>query len=323
MGANLTPAALATRWQAATVNFNTLFQQALLSVKPMWEKVAMKISSDTREEDFVWLDRLPQMREWLGPRQVNSLSARMQTLVNRKYEDTLSLKRTDLEDDKIGVYGPRVQMLAEQAGLLPDKLVADALTGGTSAVVYDNQNYFDASHPVNPDDPSVTGPAGSATQANLLTGHGLNSDNLADAIQQMSAWVGSDGQPLEIVPNLMVVPPQLRFTARRLLQMETIGQDVLLSGPAHGAAGVSNVLQGSLDLMVWPRLGADATSWYVLCTTGAIKPLIFQERIPPEFAYLTKPDDYNVFMNDEFLYGTRSRGVAGYGPWFLALKCTA
>jgi phage major head subunit gpT-like protein len=29
------------------------------------------------------------------------------------------------------------------------------------------------------------------------------------------------------------------------------------------------------------------------------------------------PDDENVFKRDEFLYGVRARGAAGYGLWFL------
>jgi phage major head subunit gpT-like protein len=319
----LTPATLQSRWDAATLSFNTLFQQTLLATKPQHGRVATTLPSNSREEAYPWLDRIPKMRKWVGERRVNDLAARMQVLVNEKYEDTVKLLRTDLEDDKIGLYTPLIQEVARQSAMLPETLVAEAVIAGTSAVVYDGQFFFDTDHPVNMDDASITGPSGAATQANLLTTHPLSTDNLADAIQTMQAWVGADGLPLEITPDLLVVPPQLRFLGARLLQAELIGADITLSGPTHGAAAQSNILKGSLDLFVWPRLAVDPTSYYVLCTTSAVKPFIFQERIAPQFTYLTKPEDQNVFLRDEYLYGVRARCAAGYGPWFMAIKCTA
>ena len=319
----LTPAILQSRWDAATLSFNMIFQQTLLATKPQHERIATVLPSNSREQAYPWLDRIPRMREWVGERRVNDLAARMQTLVNRKFEDTIKLLRTDLEDDQIGLYSSHVQMLAQQAALLPENLVADAVIAGTSAVGYDGQYFFDNDHPVNMDDATVTGPSGAATQSNLLATHPLSSDSLEDATQTMMSWAGSDGLPLGINPTLLVVPPQLKWKAARLLQGELIGRDITLAGPAHGAAADSNILKGSLDLFVWQRLSADPTSYYIIAAAEAIKPFIFQERIAPEFTYLTKPDDANVFLRDEFLYGVRARGAAGYGPWFLALKCTA
>jgi phage major head subunit gpT-like protein len=68
------------------------------------------------------------------------------------------------------------------------------------------------------------------------------------------------------------------------------------------------------------RLADHPEEYYLMDTTRAVKPLIFQQRVSPEFAYLNKPEDPNVFERDEFLYGVRARGNAGYGPWFLAAK---
>lgn len=318
MGA-LTP----QKYDAATVSFSTVFRQALEATPTHYQQIATEIPSSTREMRHAWLDRIPQMREWLGERVVNNLALRLQSIENKLFEDTVGVKRVDIEDDMIGAYKPVIEELAQQAKLWPDKLVTDAMLGATSALCYDGQYFFDTDHPVNMDDASVTGPAGSAVQANLLTSHALSTDNLADAIQTQMSYVGADGVPLEIVPDLLVVPPQLKFSAARLLQAELLARDITLSGPAHGAAADSNVLKGSLDLLVLPRLASDATSYYVLCTKRAIKPFIFQNRENPEFTPLTKPDDSNVFMRDEFLYGVRARGAAGLGPWFLAVKCTA
>jgi phage major head subunit gpT-like protein len=64
--------------------------------------------------------------------------------------------------------------------------------------------------------------------------------------------------------------------------------------------------------------------WFLLDCTRAMKPLIWQDRIP--FNNLVKLDrdtDENVFKNDEYIYGIRGRGNAGYGLWQLAFGSKA
>jgi phage major head subunit gpT-like protein len=311
MGA-LTPA----KYEAATVTFSTLFRQVLEQTPTYYQRIATEIPSTTREMRHAWLDRIPQMREWLGERIVNNLAVRLQSIENRLFEDTVGVKRTDLEDDLIGVYRPVIEELAMQAKQWPDKIVVDALQAGTRTLGYDGQNFFDQNHPQNMDDPS------SPLQSNLLLNHDLDVDALGDAIQVMMSYIGADGRPLEIVPDLLVVPPQMKFRAARLLNAELIGRDITLA-TGHGAAADTNVLKGSLDLLTLPRLATEPRAYYVMCTKRAIKGLIFQNREAPEFTALTKPDDENVFMRDEYLYGVRARGAAGLGPWFLCVKCVA
>jgi phage major head subunit gpT-like protein len=311
MGA-LTPA----KYEAATVTFSTLFREVLRETPTYYQQIATEIPSNTREMRHAWLDRIPQMREWLGERVVNNLAVRLQSIENRLFEDTVAVKRVDIEDDLIGVYRPVIEELAMQAKMWPDKLVTDAMQAGKTTICYDGQHFFDANHPQNMDDP------GSPLQSNLLTGHGLTPDALEDAITTMSAFIGADGKPLEIVPDLLVVPPQKKFQAARLLQSELIGRDIALA-VGHGAAADTNVLKGSLDLLVLPRLATEPGAYYVLCTMRAVKPFIFQNREAPEFTALTKPNDENVFKRDEYMYGVRARGAAGMGPWFLAVRCEA
>lgn len=62
--------------------------------------------------------------------------------------------------------------------------------------------------------------------------------------------------------------------------------------------------------------------WFLLCTTRPLKPMIYQEREPFNFVALDRPDDPNVFMKDELLYGVDGRMNVGYGFWQMALCCT-
>lgn len=64
--------------------------------------------------------------------------------------------------------------------------------------------------------------------------------------------------------------------------------------------------------------GGAGEAWYLLDTSKPIKPLVYQNRIAPVLTSKTQDGDDNVFFQDEYLYGTRSRGAGGFGLWQLA-----
>jgi phage major head subunit gpT-like protein len=72
------------------------------------------------------------------------------------------------------------------------------------------------------------------------------------------------------------------------------------------ATTISNVQAGS------------EPAWFLLDTSRAVKPIIWQTRDDYEFESVTRPSDAQVFMTDTFLYGVRARVNAGYGLWQLA-----
>jgi phage major head subunit gpT-like protein len=68
----------------------------------------------------------------------------------------------------------------------------------------------------------------------------------------------------------------------------------------------------------WDNNSGSGTPWYLLDTSRAIRPLIFQNRKSPQFVAKTAPTDDNVFFANEFVYGTDARYIVGYGLWQLA-----
>lgn len=70
------------------------------------------------------------------------------------------------------------------------------------------------------------------------------------------------------------------------------------------------------------QAGTD-TPWYLLDTSRAIKPLIWQERDGYELQSVTNPKDTRVFMSDEHLYGVRARVNAGFGLWQMGFASKA
>ncbi|WP_050782168.1 Mu-like prophage major head subunit gpT family protein [Helicobacter suis] len=120
----------------------------------------------------------------------------------------------------------------------------------------------------------------------------------------MMCYTNEDGRPLNIVPNLLVIPPSLESAAMQLLKAPTL---------ANGAA---NICYNLMEYLVCPYLNADR--WILLDTTKTIKPIILQTNKLVEFSALDQPTNQNNFMRREFLYGIDSEDNTGYGLWQLA-----
>ena len=68
----------------------------------------------------------------------------------------------------------------------------------------------------------------------------------------------------------------------------------------------------------WDNNGGSGTAWYLLDTSRALKPVIFQNRKAPNFVSKTGETDDNVFDRNEYVYGVDSRCNVGFGFWQLA-----
>lgn len=205
--------------------FKTSFQGGFAGVTPDWSKIATLITSSTATEDYAWLEAWPRIREWLGERLVKQLSASKYSITNRDFETTVGVKRNDIMDDRLGIYGPMFTELGRSVAAFPDELIFALLAAGFTTLCYDGQNFFDTDHVV-----------GQGADAATFSNHG-------------------------------------------------------------GGAG---------------------TPWYLLDTSRSLKPLIYQERQPFAFTGLDKPDDVNVFMRKEFIYGSDGRCNVGFGFWQMA-----
>lgn len=75
---------------------------------------------------------------------------------------------------------------------------------------------------------------------------------------------------------------------------------------------------GAATVPVSNSQGGAGTPWFLLDTSQAIKPIMWQEREKYEFQSITSSNDPHVFINDQFLYGVRARVNAGFGLWQLA-----
>lgn len=278
------------------VGFNTVFNRAFEAQKPRYTQIATVVPSTTDAETYAWLGDIPGMREWIGDREIQNLTGSGYTIRNKEFELTVGVKRTDIEDDKIGLYNPSVEMLGESAALHPDELCFGLLTAGFTEKCFDGNPFYYAKHKI-----------GSKEISNLLTAP-LTMESYALARSMMMSLKNAKGRPLNLVPNLLVVPPALEKTARDIVLAETIN-------------GTTNTMRNTADVLVDTRMKSD-TEWHLLCTQRPLKPVIYQQRKKAKFVSLTAETSQNVFMSNNYLYGADSRGNAGYGFWQMAVGST-
>lgn len=86
----------------------------------------------------------------------------------------------------------------------------------------------------------------------------------------------------------------------------------------HPVIGANGVEQSVSNM----QAGAGAP-WYLLDTSKALKPFIFQNREKASLVARDNPDDPTVFDRNEFIYGATSRNAAGFGFWQTAFGSRA
>ncbi len=275
------------------VGFNTIFNKALGDYKPLYPEIATVTPSTTDTETYAWLGDIPGMREWIGEREIQNLTASEYTIKNKSYEATIGINRDVIEDDRIRLWSSNISALAQNAAKNPDKLIFQLLADGFTAKCFDGKPFFSDAHKT-----------GGRTVSNMSHAK-LSLDAYIAARASMMSLTNSKDEPLALVPDKLVVPPALEKEARDILVADFIN-------------GTKNTMQGTAKPLVAPQLAGHDSAWFLLCTTQPVKPLIYQERKKPKFVSKTNETDDNVFMSKQFLYGVDARGNAGYGFWQMA-----
>lgn len=206
--------------------YQASFQEGLGMTADQYLEVATVISSTTKENEYGWLGKIPNLREWLGERVVQNAIDHSYSIRNRKFELTIGVDRDDIEDDNLGQYGPLFRQMGQSTSAHPNQLVFELLKNGFTEKSYDGQPFFDTDHPV------------------------LDEKGEMQSVSNMQ-----DG------PN---------------------------------------------------------RPWFLMDDSRVLKPIIFQERLKPDFVSLDDPTDANVFLKDEYLYGVKARCNVGFGFWQFA-----
>ena len=113
-----------------------------------WRKVAGFVPSSSKSNTYAWLSQFPAFREWVGSRLHKAVAEKAYTVINRKFEATVDVQRTDIEDDAFGHYATVTESQGQAATDLKNDLIFEAYPAGFSSLCYDDQYFFDTDHPV-------------------------------------------------------------------------------------------------------------------------------------------------------------------------------
>ncbi len=290
----------ASTLKAIFVNLKTTFNNAFDAAPNQWQDVAMVVPSTARSNDYKWLSSFPRMQKWIGDKAVKALSASGYSITNDDWEATVEVDRNDIEDDNLGIYAPQAQMAGFSAKQLPDEIVFDLVNRAFSTPCYDGQYFFDTDHPVNGQSVSNKGSkklsAASLAAAKASYGAGRTT---------MKKFKDDEGRPLNITPNVLLVPAALEDEANTLMTVDRLED------------GKANPYKNTAKVVVAPWLTSD-DAWFLLDTTKPVKPFIYQERKKPVFVEQTDPQADNVFNRKKYKFGAEARAAGGYGFWQLA-----
>ncbi|MCE1004216.1 Mu-like prophage major head subunit gpT family protein [Pseudomonas sp. NMI1173_11] len=134
--------------RALFTGFNAAFNTGAKNAVTNWEKIATEVESSSASNTYGWLGQFPTFREWIGDRVLKDISAHGYVVENKKYESSIVVPRTDIEDDQVGVYGKLFEEMGRAAVVHGDELIFGLLKNGTSQKCYDGKNFFDTAHPV-------------------------------------------------------------------------------------------------------------------------------------------------------------------------------
>jgi phage major head subunit gpT-like protein len=293
---------------ALRTTFGAQFQSGFDSATTFADKISTETGSQNAQNLYGWIAQQLKARKWKGPRLVRNLSERSYMLENEEYEVTVGIPRKDIINDNLGIFANQTMpQVGNAIAKIPDDLVVSVMQN--NAVCFDGGNFFATNHPTYDDSGS--------TYANLFGSSALDATNFNTVWAAMSSYVGEDGKPLGVNPNLLIVPPQLKRAALEIVNATF----------AVGAGGTNvtaeNVLKGWADVLVIPELGNQPTVWYLADVSRGIMPFVKQVREPYSFVAKDSPTDDNVFMNNEFVYGGYWYGNVGVTLPFLIAKCQA
>lgn len=330
-------------WQAYTLE--QLFYQRLTTTYPAASEVVL----------MSWLQMTGRLREWLGPRMVETPSPMTYQVPIKLFEKTLNVDKYKIEDDQYQVYYPVVTNLGKQAAKNPDYQLRDLLLNqgswtGAFQTGTDGVNHWSTAHPVDFFDASKGTycndyTSGGFTVNGKLIGGGLSINGYATAWEDMSLRPSESGEPQEVEGNLMLTGSMLAITAKTVLQASFFGAPVIgnlgtQATPAGFPAAVAanpnqymvgateNVFKGNSDLLIWRDLtsgtaiggGTYNDVWY-LCDVGKpVRPFSWLQRMAPKFAFIVDPTNPMVFSTHSFTYGVEARGSAAWAPPFLSSR---
>lgn len=238
---------------------------------------------------------LGDLEEFLDELPFTDIWAFIQTATPILYAKGIYVYKKHIRDDQIGLYNTPIRQLAERAGTHAARHVADVLDDGFDSAWIDDANFFSNDH-------SWPGCGADATWDNLDT-LPLTATSLEAVALHLMLRAGPSGEPIGLMPRLLVVGPHNRTRAQRILNRELVG------------GGNTNIHFEEMDLLVLPRLATlRPYAWFVV--DDERPPILYDKREGPASVAQTSEESDEVFERERYRFKSSVEYVlAIMEPW--------
>lgn len=284
-------------------NFQALFTQSFNAAMALqgWQRLANRVPSNGELNTYNWFGTVPKMIEVThGQPELQGLAAYNFSITNREYQAVIEVRRAAIERDQLNLITPRVRQLGGEAARHPGELIFDTLIRA-NANAYDGSAFFA--------DTRVIG--NSANIDNQIAGTGTTvaqfQADLAAAQAQMRLFEDDQARPMNLVGNVIMVPPALIQVAWQALNAN---QGSVLNPVVPATA--DGILSAAGYLVVSNPFLTDTNDWYLFhIGPGEDRPFIWQVEKAPEITADTNPNSAYAIEHNAYLYSVYGRYYVG------------
>ena len=292
-------AIVSTDFLAATrTAYMALFDQVQGEAQNLWSNVAMSLPAGNKAiVQFNWLGAPPMPRLWSGELEFGKSFTHDYNVTVLKYGVGKRIDRDIYRRDSLGTIALHMKQFMAQAMKWKDYLIFTQVSAGFATVCFDGQYFYDTDHSV--------GDAG--THDNV----GTAALSAADPAEYNAAWKAINtakddaGQPMGFMPTLLVIHPDNRYTAKKLIKAERL------------SSGATNVLAGDVEVLAAPYLATEG-EWHLIAGNEVMKPFILV--VDEEFSFT--PNDGltsdGVFYREQFEYKVLGQMATCFGDFRMA-----
>lgn len=292
------------------------------SMVASWVPMISWFNEDANQltEEYAFLNRVANMREWIGPRQAKGLSEESVQVPSKEYEDTLEVKRRELRLDKSSQLQLRINELASGAVRHWAQLLSPLINNGANSLnlygaksTYDGVDFFGSGHRGSQDNEIGASAATPTrpTSAEMVTG-------VLQAIETLYGFEDEQGEPAnEGMSGVYVMAPRNMYGplvgALKAMTIQGTG------GPVENILGhVGSEL--TIDGTTNTRLSS-TSKIFVFRTDHFFKPFIRQEEEGLMVQAIAEGSEEET-KNNRHLYGVHATRGVGYGQWEHAVEVT-
>ena len=296
------------------------YQRLEQNVGSEWvERIAEEFSSDQASEDYPFLGMSPTLQLYKGEIPATNLRENKITLANQEYMAALEIPTKWIRRDKTQQIATRINDLADRTNAHWASLLSTLLLNAESTVCYDDQYFFDTDH-VEGDSGSLSNDITHDIATTTAPTTGEMEGGILKATEQLLKLKDDKGEPInENAKEFLIMVPVTFMSAAAA----AIGSQVIIDSSTSRTNTI--ITMGSVGgfqyrIAVNPRL-TWTTKFALFRTDGAIKPLIRQTEVAPEFSAIAEGSETEQ-KQKKHIYSVYASRAVGYGMWQLACMVT-